>query len=102
VSAQKKTETARQTRLNTRVPVATNFCSNEDWRFEEPKWDKDKCVKCGVCYLFCPDGAVYKDEEGFYEADLEYCKGCGICSVQCWTGCITMEPASERVPWLTR
>ena len=49
-----------------------------------------KCIKCGVCWVFCPDAAIYKNEEGFFLANLDYCKGCGICARECWTGCIKM------------
>ena len=84
------------------ISIAQDFNSNEDFRFEKPVWDKDKCIKCGVCYLFCPDGAIRPDREGYYEADLAYCKGCGLCSMQCWTRCITMEESSKRFPWLIK
>ena len=89
-------------RLNQQIPIVEDFLSNEDWRFEVPLWDTEKCIKCGVCYLSCPDGAIYQNEEGYYEADLKYCKGCSLCSAQCWTGCITMQEVCKRLPWLTR
>lgn len=61
-----------------------------DWRTERPVWDRQRCIKCGICSLFCPEGCVREDAEGFFEADLEYCKGCGICATECWTGAISM------------
>ena len=84
------------------IPITTNFNTNEDWRFERPVWDTEKCIQCGVCYLSCPDGAIHLNEEGYYDADLTFCKGCGICSQQCWTGCITLEISAERHPWLVK
>lgn len=66
-----------------------------DWRSQRPVWNKDRCVRCGVCYLFCPDMAVQKTSDGYFEADLYYCKGCGICARECVTGCITMIPEEE-------
>jgi len=74
--------------------------SNEHWCFERPVWNADKCIRCGACYLVCPDGAIAENAEGFYEADHRYCKGCGICKQQCWTGCISMEPCDQRPPWV--
>jgi len=62
-----------------------------DWRSKRPVWDNDKCIKCGICYIFCPDIAVTQREDGFFEANLEYCKGCGICAVECQTRCIEMK-----------
>jgi len=61
--------------FNPDLPIAEDFNCNEDWRFELPVWDTEKCIKCGVCYLSCPDGAIYQNEEGYYAADLRYCKG---------------------------
>ena len=55
-----------------------------------PLWDKEMCVRCGICYLFCPDAAIKRGDDGFYEANLDYCKGCGICHQECWFGAISM------------
>ena len=84
------------------LSVTEEFHNNQDWRNSKPVWDKEKCVKCGICYLFCPDGAVKMDEEGYYQADLDYCKGCGLCSRQCPSGCISMEEEVARLPWQVR
>jgi len=62
-----------------------------DWRSQRPVWDDDRCIKCGICYIYCPDMAVRQREDGYFEADLNYCKGCGICARECWTGAIHME-----------
>lgn len=71
-----------------------------DWRSSYPKTDEDKCIACGVCYLFCPDnsrrlvprkkqveGALY---ERYFDFDYQFCKGCGICAAECPTGAIIM------------
>ncbi len=55
-----------------------------------PQWDKQMCVRCGLCYLFCPDAAIRRGADGYFEADLDYCKGCGICHKECWFGAISM------------
>ncbi len=72
------------------TPGSAKLYKTGDWRSLRPVVDKEKCIKCGVCYIFCPDMAVLKQEDGTFEADLYYCKGCGICSQECFTGCITM------------
>jgi len=100
--ARNKQQKAVKTQFNQAISIADDFNSNEDFRFEKPVWDKEKCIKCGVCYLFCPDGAIRQDSEGYYEAELTFCKGCGLCSMQCWTHCITMEESSKRFPWLIK
>lgn len=60
-----------------------------DWRSRRPIWDHEKCIKCGLCYLFCPDACV-SQKEGKFQADLRYCKGCGICAQECPTSAIKM------------
>lgn len=63
-----------------------------DWRSQKPLYDKERCIKCGVCYMFCPDAALKIDEEGYIAVDDFYCKGCGICSKECVTGAFKMVP----------
>ena len=61
-----------------------------DWRSESPVYNHEKCVKCGLCYIFCPEGCIEQNADGYFEANLFYCKGCGICAKECWTQVITM------------
>jgi len=86
----------------TELSIIEDFRTNQDWRNHKPVWDQDKCVQCGICYLFCPDGAIRLNEDGYYEADLQYCKGCGLCSRQCPARCITMEDEVAKWPWQVR
>ena len=86
----------------TELSLTEDFRTNQDWRNHKPVWDQDKCVQCGICYLFCPDGAIRLNEDGYYEADLQYCKGCGLCSRQCPARCITMEDEVAKWPWQVR
>ena len=66
-----------------------------DWRSQRPTYDFNKCIKCGICSIFCPEGCVELNEEGYLEANLFYCKGCGICARECWTQAITMVDEEE-------
>jgi pyruvate ferredoxin oxidoreductase delta subunit len=66
-----------------------------DWRSQRPVTDKTKCIKCGVCYLACPDDAIRLAPDGTYDFDYDHCKGCGICATECWTGCISMVEEGE-------
>ena len=65
------------------------------WRSARPIWHIATCVKCGVCDMFCPEACIVQNDEGFYEANLDYCKGCGICAQECVTQCITMKQEEE-------
>jgi pyruvate ferredoxin oxidoreductase delta subunit len=67
-----------------------------DWRTERPILDKQKCTKCALCWVYCPDAAIKPTQEGYYEADLNYCKGCGICANICPVGAITMIEEEEK------
>ncbi len=61
-----------------------------DWKSAHPEWNNQRCIKCGICYLFCPEGCIREKEDGYFEANLYYCKGCGICARECWTEAIKM------------
>ena len=66
-----------------------------DWRSQKPVFDLEKCIKCGLCYIYCPEGCIRQNTEGDFEADMYYCKGCGICARECPTGVITMVEEEE-------
>ncbi len=59
------------------------------WRTEKPSIDKKKCIKCGLCERYCPDGALEIFPDGA-DADYDYCKGCGVCANVCPVKCILM------------
>jgi pyruvate ferredoxin oxidoreductase delta subunit len=66
-----------------------------DWRSRRPTSDYSKCIKCGLCQTFCPEGCINQNEEGYYIADLYHCKGCGICAKECPKKVITMIEEKE-------
>jgi 2-oxoacid:acceptor oxidoreductase gamma subunit (pyruvate/2-ketoisovalerate family)/2-oxoacid:acceptor oxidoreductase delta subunit (pyruvate/2-ketoisovalerate family) len=42
-----------------------------------------ECFNCGNCFNFCPDAAIYIDEENRLRVNYDYCKGCGVCVREC-------------------
>ncbi len=76
-------------------PLSARNNLTGSWRSARPIWDHDKCVRCGVCDLFCPEACIKPDHEGLYQANLDYCKGCGICAQECVTQCISMKQEEE-------
>ena len=73
---------------------ASQYCTG-DWRSRKPILDEEKCNKCGLCWLYCPEGAITLKEDGSYETNLFYCKGCGICAHECKQGAIRMVVEEE-------
>jgi pyruvate ferredoxin oxidoreductase gamma subunit len=61
-----------------------------DWRSQHPVWNNEKCIKCGLCYLYCPEFCIEQKEDEYFEANLFYCKGCRICEQECPTQAISI------------
>jgi pyruvate ferredoxin oxidoreductase delta subunit len=60
-------------------------------RSMRPVVDFDKCTKCTLCWLQCPDSCFDITPDGFYDANMEACCGCGVCEAVCPVDlCITM------------
>ncbi len=62
-----------------------------DWRSEVPVLEEEKCIKCGLCEVYCPEFCISEDSDGIFRANLYYCKGCGICATECPKEAITMQ-----------
>ena len=68
-----------------------------NWRNVRPVIDYSKCIRCMICWKFCPEPSILIKPDDFLDEELrtsakihevpvidyEYCKGCGICSVEC-------------------
>ncbi|AKN31694.1 dihydropyrimidine dehydrogenase [Clostridium carboxidivorans P7] len=59
-----------------------------------PKYDTDKCIGCGRCYISCYDGAhqavVWDEENRKPSINKDNCVGCHLCALVCpIEGCIT-------------
>ncbi|WP_029893810.1 4Fe-4S binding protein [Desulfohalovibrio reitneri] len=61
-----------------------------DWKTLRPKVDEEKCIKCALCGVYCPEFCISENEEGYWHSDPFYCKGCGICANECPKDAITM------------
>ncbi|MBI2314338.1 MAG: 4Fe-4S binding protein [Betaproteobacteria bacterium] len=65
-------------------PIATELSPLRpgDWRSLRPIVDRERCVKCAVCWLYCPVQCIV-ERGAWFEPRLETCKGCGICAQEC-------------------
>ncbi|MEM4575960.1 MAG: 4Fe-4S binding protein [Candidatus Nezhaarchaeales archaeon] len=61
------------------------------WRTFTPVIDRSRCIKCYLCWIFCPEGAIELEDDGFTKINYLYCKGCGICSNECPSKAIVMR-----------
>jgi pyruvate ferredoxin oxidoreductase gamma subunit len=67
-----------------------------DWRFFRPEIDRERCNRCGICVLRCPDGVIALDKDGYPVIDYEECKGCLICASECPLHVITSEKEAHH------
>jgi len=78
-----------RTPLSTPTPEGGSAVST--WGLYQPIIDHNKCSKCGLCWLYCPEGAVKVDGVFLPHVDLVFCKGCGICARECPLKVINMK-----------
>lgn len=65
------------------------------WRVNRPVFNSEKCIKCRLCWLYCPDNVIDVNEanpSNFITIDYNYCKGCGVCVDVCPTKALTLVP----------
>jgi len=67
-----------------------------DWRILSPVLDQAACVRCGLCFLYCPVNSIRREPDGKFVIDQKYCKGCGICAHECKKNAIAMEAGEEK------
>ena len=72
-------------------PGSTKKYKTGEWRTYKPILALDKCIKCGKCWMVCPDAAIKKRVDGKFEIDYTYCKGCLLCIKECPVKAITSE-----------
>jgi pyruvate ferredoxin oxidoreductase delta subunit len=71
-------------------PGSTIKNKTAGWRAMKPVVDEKKCIKCGICWMFCPDSCIKIDKKKGAVIDYNFCKGDGICANVCPVKAIRM------------
>jgi 2-oxoacid:acceptor oxidoreductase delta subunit (pyruvate/2-ketoisovalerate family) len=76
-------------------PTVGSMGKTGSWRIFRPGIAYSKCTRCTLCWVYCPDAAITREEDDSPRIDYDYCKGCGICANECPTKAITMKREEE-------
>lgn len=66
-----------------------------DWRAVRPVVDRERCVKCAICWINCPVQCI-EERPTWFDANLAACKGCGICAHECPHRAISMVEEIDK------
>ncbi|TET24352.1 MAG: 2-ketoisovalerate ferredoxin oxidoreductase [Candidatus Cloacimonadota bacterium] len=80
---------AKDIPLNAMSVGSMLFNKTGAWRNVKPIIDYDNCIKCMICWKFCPDICIVIEDENPV-IDYDYCKGCAVCVVECPKKCISL------------
>jgi pyruvate ferredoxin oxidoreductase delta subunit len=78
-----------------------------DWRVEKPVFNRELCIDCNFCWIWCPDSCIIVEEvttkRGKKQAkmvgiDYDHCKGCGVCVEVCPTPIKSLLMFPEYTP----
>lgn len=74
--------------IPTTIALSTDVKTGS-WRSYKPVVDQGRCVRCLICWVYCPEGSIVWDGKAV-SVNYDYCKGCGICAHECPIKAITM------------
>jgi len=55
------------------------------WRVIKPVYNRDICIDCQNCWVWCPDTSIVSRDKQMLGIDYDHCKGCGVCVEVCPT-----------------
>ncbi len=76
-------------KTTTSKPEKAAMGKTGSWRVFRPTLDEEKCIKCWRCWIFCPEGAIERNDLPCI--DYDFCKGCGVCATECPVDAITIK-----------
>ncbi len=61
------------------------------WRQFRPVLEPERCTRCWVCFVRCPEAAIALDAAQYPVIDYDVCKGCLLCAHECPTHALRVE-----------
>jgi len=61
------------------------IASVASWRVIKPVYNRDICIDCQNCWVWCPDTSIISRDKQMLGIDYDHCKGCGVCVEVCPT-----------------
>lgn len=61
------------------------------WRQFRPVLEPERCTRCWVCFVRCPEAAIALDAEQYPVIDYDVCKGCLLCAYECPTHALRVD-----------
>jgi len=55
------------------------------WRVKKPVFNRDICIDCQNCWVWCPDTSILSRDKQMLGIDYDHCKGCEVCVEVCPT-----------------
>ncbi len=77
--ANKKAEDRDYSTFNSYVATVAS------WRVIKPVFNRDICIDCQNCWVYCPDTSIISRDKQMLGIDYDHCKGCGVCVEVCPT-----------------
>ncbi|SFV70806.1 Pyruvate:ferredoxin oxidoreductase, delta subunit [hydrothermal vent metagenome] len=71
--------------------------SVSSWRAMKPVFNRDICIDCQHCWVWCPDSSILSRDKQMLGIDYDHCKGCQVCSEVCPTNPKSLIMFTEHI-----
>lgn len=68
------------------------------WRVIKPVYNRDICIDCQNCWVWCPDSSILSRDKQMLGIDYDHCKGCQVCVEVCPTNPKSLLMFTEQTP----
>jgi pyruvate ferredoxin oxidoreductase gamma subunit len=74
---------ARLAAPSLRTAATSALRTTDGWRVNRPVIERERCTRCFLCFVLCPEGAIRLDAADYPVVDYDHCKGCLVCATEC-------------------